>query len=250
MISVICVYNNKEILENFLLKSLDEQNYDYQLILVDNSSNKFESAAQALNYGANKAKHSYLMFIHQDILITDDNWLEELENSLNSLDKLGVAGVAGKIPKYQSVVTNITQGIPPHPVSPCQITEPKQAQTVDECLFIIPKSVYNEIQFDEDTCHDWHLYGVDLCLEAKELDYNVYILPLSVYHRSPGHSMSSEYDITLQKLLKKHRKYFRIISTTMGEWTTFYSLDKQKRYPGLKNKLVNFLRKINGFNKI
>jgi hypothetical protein len=248
MISVICVYNNPEILENFLLKSLKEQD-DHELILIDNNVHKFESAAQTLNYGANKAQNEYLMFVHQDISIDAVNWLKDTENLINSLDKLGVAGVAGKIPKYQSVVTNIKQGIPPISVSPCKINHPQEAQTVDECLFIIPKFLFDKIKFDEDTCHDWHLYAVDFCLTAKEWGYQVYLLPLSLYHRSPGYSMSDEYDVTLTKLLQKHRKFFRVISTTMGEWVTLYSLERQKKYPWFKNKIVNFFRLINAFEK-
>lgn len=246
MISVICVYNNPEILEDFLVKSLKQQ-VDHELILIDNNVHKFSSAAQALNYGVSKAQNEYLMFVHQDIKLDNENWLKDAETIINSLDNWGVAGVAGKIPKYQSVVTNITQGIPPISVSPCKINKPHEAQTVDECLFLIPKSLFNKIKFDEDICHDWHLYAVDFCLTAKELGYKIYLLPLSLYHRSPGYSMSDEYDVTFRKLLKKHRKFFRVISTTMGDWATFYSLEKQKKHPWLKNKIINFLRLINGF---
>ena len=83
MISVICAYNNKEILDNYLLKSLKDQTKDYELILIDNTKNKFKSAAEALNYGGNNAKEKYLMFIHQDINLCSNKFLEELQVMLN-----------------------------------------------------------------------------------------------------------------------------------------------------------------------
>ena len=49
-ISIICVYNNKTVLENCLLKTLQEQNNDFELILVDNTKNKFNCAAFYLVY--------------------------------------------------------------------------------------------------------------------------------------------------------------------------------------------------------
>ena len=36
MMSIVCVYNNKTILEEYLLKSLKKQTSKYELILVDN----------------------------------------------------------------------------------------------------------------------------------------------------------------------------------------------------------------------
>ena len=49
-VSVICVYNNSKQLEEQLLKSLKMQDLDYEFIPIDNSTNRFKSAATALNY--------------------------------------------------------------------------------------------------------------------------------------------------------------------------------------------------------
>ncbi len=65
--SIVCVYNNVEILNQYLLESLKSQTILYELILLDNSCNKYKSAAEALNYGGERAKGRYIMFVHQDI---------------------------------------------------------------------------------------------------------------------------------------------------------------------------------------
>ncbi len=190
MISLVCVYNDEDILNNYLLKSLNRQNVNHELFLIDNSKGKFKSAAEALNYGGEKAKGKYVMFIHQDVDLIVDNWLEVSERLLDSIPDLGVAGVAGKSESQKEVISNLKHGNPPHFAGGIQISEPEQVQTLDECLLIIPKTVFNTLKFDEQTGYGWHLYGVDYCLSVKMLDLNVYVLPSSVNHKSSGDPFS------------------------------------------------------------
>ena len=175
MLSIICVYNNRDTLEKYLLKSLKDQSTVYELILVDNTSGKFNSASEALNYGGSITNGQYIMFIHQDFDFTSSHWLEEVEDSLNTLRNFGVAGVAGKYDR--NCISNIKTGIPPILAGPIQITEATEVLTVDECVIIIPKKLFKEIQFDEITCDNWHLYGVDYCLTAKKAGFKSICAP-------------------------------------------------------------------------
>lgn len=227
MISIICVFNNREILNNYLLKSLKNQKVEYELILIDNTREKFESAAKALNYGARKAKGDNIMCIHQDVDLCSNTWLEEIEKVLKKLPNFGIAGVAG-VKDVKGVITNINHGKTPRLAGNIQIKKPIKVQTIDECLMIIPKSVFDILQFDEKTCDNWHLYAVDYCLSVKEkLSLDVYVIPMYLYHSSSG-VITPGYYQTLNKLLKKHKDSFRWIYTTMGYWNTLYSLNLQK----------------------
>jgi hypothetical protein len=95
MISIICVYNDEWILQNYLLKSLPAGRNDFELITFDNTHNSFRSAAQALNWCGRQAVGDYLMFVHQDVDLRSDSWLNSTEALLKSLPNLGIAGVAG-----------------------------------------------------------------------------------------------------------------------------------------------------------
>jgi len=233
MISIVCVYNNKEILENFLLKSLKLQNTDYQLILLDNTENKFKSAAEALNYGGEKAKGKYIMFVHQDIDLCSENFLEETEKILDTIQSLGVAGVAGMSEKgkdYKNRCRNIIKnGVPPKvQMWGRKIEKPEKVQTLDELLVIIPKHVFEKLKFDAEICDDWHLYAVDYCLSVKEIGLDSWVIPMFVYHRSIGFSFSEKkYYLTLEKVLKKHKKKYRMIYTTFRSWSTLYPISIQ-----------------------
>lgn len=233
MMSIICVYNNRDILEKYLLESLTGQTEEYELILVDNRNNEFSSAASALNYGAKKASGDYFVFAHQDIYFSEENWMEDTENKVRKLENTGIVGVAGKT--VDSIVrSNIKQGIPAVDVSPFKIEYAQKASTVDECLFIIPREIFLKYPFDEKTCDDWHLYAVDYVYNIKDKGYTAYIIPTVIEHRSKGASMSETYYTTLPKLQKKYMKR-RLIRTCMGDWFTFIPISIQRLVKKFKN---------------
>ncbi len=231
MISVICVYNRREVLEEYLKKSLDSQNVDYQLILVDNTQRRFKSAAKALNHGGGKARGDFLMFVHQDISLSSPDWLAKAEEKLSLLPRLGIAGVAGKRAGGGKVLGRVLHGEPPRPVSEEKTDAFVTVQTVDECLFFIPRVVWEKLQFDDGVLRDWHLYAVDYSLSVQRLGYQAYVLDLPVYHLSVGESFSPRYYSVLERLQKKHRHHHRAIHTTMGDWPTSYPLRKELKRP-------------------
>lgn len=221
MITVICVYNNRKILEDKLLKSLNQQSNEYELILIDNSSGNYKSAAEALNYGAKNATSDYLMFVHQDIDLNYPKCLRDIERMVEDLEDFGVAGVAGygETDGKHVMYSNIKDGYPPKDVG-LNLDHPMEVQTVDECLFIVARSLFNELKFDETTCPDWHLYGAELCLDAKNLGKTVYILPIKIYHASRTASFSKSYYTTLKNVVKKHGREYESINTSCGIWRT------------------------------
>ena len=240
MISIACIYNNGKILNDYLLKSLKNQTVDYELILLDNAKGKYKSAAEALNYGGRRAKGKYIMFVHQDVDLSSNSWLGDVEKMLDSLPTVGIVGVAGMKAK-KSVMTLVKHGDPPRWAGSIIIKKPEEVQTLDECLVIIPKSVFKSLQFDEKICDDWHLYAVDYCLSVKRLGYDVYVIPMYVYHLSPGIKPKNKlrivldlgpfpkgYYLTMKKILQKHKGYYKRIYATGDDWDTSFPLILQR----------------------
>lgn len=226
-VSIICVYNKTFPLREQLLKSLEIQKAKYELILIDNRNNKFKNAASALNHGASQAHGEYLIFSHQDIIIKDENWLENTINQISKLDNPGIIGVAGKT-HNRYIRTNILHGIPPERITPFTLSQPEEASTVDECLFIIPKKVFEVLQFDEKTCFDWHLYATDYVLSIRKLGYKAYIIPSSLVHASKGASLSEGYYKTVKKLQRKHFSE-HTIRNCVSDWYTYIPVSIQLR---------------------
>ena len=248
MISIVCVYNNKQLLSNFLLDSLRSQTVPYELIAIDNTKKEFSSAAQALNYGGRKAGGKYIMFVHQDIRLCSAEWLHDAERMLDFLPNLGVAGIAGRR-EGGDILANLTNGTTPTAAGTPIGVEPVTVQTLDECLTIIPREVFNVLQFDEITCDGWHLYAVEYCVSSTLLGFALYVLPFITYHASDGTSstpsepvdrlisrcprivpafLPKEYYVALKKVIKKHKHHVSKIHTVFGDWSTSYPVALQQ----------------------
>lgn len=248
MISIVCVYNNEKTLSNYLLKGLKNQTLNHELILLDNTKKTFKSAAEALNIGGKKANGDYIIFIHQDIFLGFNSCLEVFERTIKKLRNLGIAGIAGTVEKKNNkeefIFANMTHGIPPTHISKFKLKNPIEAQTLDECLIIIPRRIFNKIQFDEKICDHWHFYAVDYCLSIKRYGFDSYILPIdSIHHKSaPGYS--EEFYLTLERVLKKHKKHSKRIYATMGKFSTSFFLKVLKIRRLLKKSRLFFFKKI------
>lgn len=249
MISVVCVYKNKEILDKYLLRSLKNQTVDYELILLNNIQGKFNSASKALNLGGKKSKGKYIMFVHNDVMLSSDLWLEKVEKILDKLPNFGIAGVAGK-KNNRGVMTIIKHGNPAKYAGSITIKKSEKVQTLDECLVIIPRQIFKILQFDEKVCNDWHLFAVDYCLSAERLGFDSYVIPMFIYHRSAGYSMSEKYFVTLEKVLKKHKKHYNQIYTTMGNWSTRYPVSIKRIYLWTRRRVGILLRNMKIKNDI
>jgi hypothetical protein len=244
MISIISIINNDVIAKEFLLSGLSRQNSRYDLVLLDNRNSSYRSAVQAYNEGSAKAKGDYLMFIHQDVLLPCRNWLKGVEDSLSTVSNLGIAGIAGmlqptfindfellaryylleklnlsKVWYNQYARGNVFHGREKKPWFGKFISEVISTITLDELLLIIPARAFTNLKFDETTCDNWHLYGVDYSLSASQKGREVCILPYSVIHLARARNLDIGYFKTLVKLIVKHQAE-RIINTTLGPWST------------------------------
>lgn len=236
MFSVVCVYNNPKILNKYLLPNLELQENSYQLILLDNTQHQYKSAAEALNQGAKQATNEYIMFVHQDMDLSSSSWLREVEEVIESLPEVGVVGVVGT--RGQGNPSNMQHGQPPKPAGTRQLDHPERVETVDECLAITPRELFEKFQFDPEVCSGWHFYMADYCLTLKKKGYQNYVIPQYCYHRSEGTPFTPDYYATLRKLIKKHRDKYKRINTTTGNWDTRYPLSLQILYDKVYRYLI------------
>ena len=242
MISIICVYNNQKSFENNLLAGLKKQDAVFELIPVNNTNQKFHSAARALNWGAGKAKGKYLIFAHQDVVLEDKSWLRQVEKILDNLPDLGIAGVAGLDLKNQRVGFLNDSGRPWGK----RFSQPQKAQTLDECLLVIPAKVFKMMPFDEKNFDHWHCYGVDYCLSAAELGLAVDVLPALIHHNSPGRNLVNLFEYQ-KRIWQKHRQNYQYICTTCG-FLSCSTVGLKARFP--KSKLVDFYWRVAGISPI
>lgn len=213
MISMICVYNDKNKLKN-MVKSCNKMKENIEWILINNINGRFHSAAAALNYGFRKATSDILIFLHQDIVFHECMELKSLEDRLIQDNKciIGVAGV-----KYieneqeQQVLSTIHDGIDGNHVYNCHINQIEEVFTVDECLLATTRNVMKRLIFDEKL--GWHFYGADLCLQGADRGYKTYIIPIKLTHYSHG-TINRSYFKSLGCFVNKWKKVYRYLCTT------------------------------------
>lgn len=94
MISIIICSRTSVISDNLLENILLTIGADHELIVIDNSENKY-SIFEAYNIGINKSKGEIVCFIHDDINFLTLNWGGILIKIFNENKKVGLIGVAG-----------------------------------------------------------------------------------------------------------------------------------------------------------
>ena len=223
-ISVICVFNNIDSYNTQLLASLKKQNIEYELIAVDNRQQEFSSAAKALNYAVRKAQGDVLIFVHQDIFFKTQNELKKLANAIWE-QKIGtIIGTQGVREKSKKYYSNLTAGkeLQEELNYECK-NKLYEVACVDEGLFGMKKQTFEQHNFDEQLCDNWHLYCVEQCLYARANGNKVYVYPSQIHHFSYGNITYSYMD-NLRRICRKYRKEFKYI------WTTCYKVKTNPIY--------------------
>lgn len=232
MISVVVCVNKMDVYERLLLPSIKKQKHkDYEIVLIDTKEHPYSSAADALNYGASLAKGDILIFCHQDVELLDDYAFTQIEK-LSSENEYGVAGVAGIVESEMQIYSSVVDGLDRRQAG-IKNEEVKNVDSLDECLFVVKKDRFKGFT----DYGSWHFYAVEYSLKCKRNNENVLLLPINIYHESPGWSLNKSYWKTLLKVAKEFRE-FKTIPTTMG----VFKNNKLLRLRIIRNRLRNALK--------
>ena len=118
----------------------------------------------------------WLVFCHQDI-----EFYEDLEKRLGGLNPYAVYGVIGA-KGYTSIIGQIIEA--DNKKTGKYITKPVDVQTLDEVCLILHTRVCKEygLRFSEQ--FQFHFYGADLCMTARQLGLKVRVLQVDCKHFS------------------------------------------------------------------
>ena len=169
---------------------------EYELVVIDNSKNEY-SIFSAYNEGVRRAKGDILCFMHEDIIYHTDEWGKQIEEVFQQNHEYGLFGLAGSqlLPKEPtpwcstlfSVSTMYSENVPTVASTFVDINRlivPVVA--VDGVWMCIPRSMFNQIYFDE-SYEGFHMYDIDTCLQVIKAGYKVGVLTtISVFHSSDG----------------------------------------------------------------
>lgn len=215
--SVVTCVGDQDLLRKVLQASLTAAPGEpVELIAIDNSDNRY-SAPQALNLGAARATGEILVFLHQDVRLPSA-WFERLSGQIRAVEESfgswGVLGVFGVTP-WGRMVGHIDD---PHGYRkwgrlPCRV------QSLDEVCLVVRRD--GDLRFDEEL-GGFHLYGADLCLQARQRGAKCYVIDACLEHLSGGRTDAQFWEMA-GRLEAKWRKVPGsppVIETTCGIFRT------------------------------
>lgn len=161
-------------------------NCEFELIRIDNGSNKYSIAA-AYNEGIKQANYSFLLFIHEDVHFHTSNWGAIFLKIFKEDEKIGLIGIAGsriktKTPTAwwentrENLVMNLIQQFPDGQKERIQFGFEDQADTevvcVDGVLLAMRKTM--NIEFDE-RLTGFHNYDQAISMRCREKGFKIVV---------------------------------------------------------------------------
>jgi len=188
MISIIICSRSNDILLELRQNIAETIGCEYELVVIDNSENKY-SIFEAYNEGVKNSKGEVLCFCHDDILFQSKNWGHRVVSHFINQQSLGVLGVAGahflpSVPMYWSSSPFISEhnlnndhGIHERFFHDeyFQDKDVVEVVVVDGLCFFMPKDLFKHVRYDEFSYNGFHLYDMDICLQAVSCGYKIMV---------------------------------------------------------------------------
>jgi hypothetical protein len=177
--TVVAAVNNDTVLRDSLMRSPDMQSV--REVLVQRGSS---TAGEAYNSGMNASASDVIVFAHQDVYFPQ-GWFGSLARAIAAISARdpdwGVLGVFG-ISLFGAEAGHLySTGL--RRVLGCPFEEPLEVSSLDEVVLVVRRS--SGLQFDE-KLPGFHLYGADICLEARRKGLKCYAISAFCVHNSNG----------------------------------------------------------------
>lgn len=181
MISIVICSTRPTITEAFEKNIRDTIGVDCELIIIDNSANKYSIFA-AYNKGLTLCRYSNICFIHEDILFHTNNWGKVICQHLKD-PSCGFVGFSGgtylaDIPSgwsFFQIVEYYIQTDKKHKERKLKDSGDfnkqsfKAVAALDGFFLSARKEVFDTIKFDDINFKGFHFYDMDICLQALAL---------------------------------------------------------------------------------
>jgi hypothetical protein len=206
-----CTLVNDRALYDRFLRSFTAGGFhgnDVEYLYIDNTMRNTHDAYSGLNCLISHARGRYVVLCHQDVALIRDK-REKLEACLSELEAVdpnwALAGNAGSVsPKLGNigelavVLTDIDGTVRDMDGLPLR------AHSLDENFIVMKNSA--RLAFSEDL-RGYHMYGLDLCLQAEVRGLTAYVMNFHLLHDGKGSRKG--YDKAQIKLERKYMSFFR-----------------------------------------
>ena len=179
--AVVVACNDDEVLQSNLMRSPEISSFEEVVV-----RRGFKSAGEAYNSGMDATTADVIVFAHQDVYLPD-GWFKTLSDTIEKLSArdpqwavLGLFGIALAGNEAGHVYSCGIQRVLGRPM----LEAPVEVGSLDELVLIVRRS--SGVRFD-DKLPGFHLYGTDICLEARRKGMKSYAISTrSAFYNSNG----------------------------------------------------------------
>ncbi|TXB63804.1 glycosyltransferase [Phaeodactylibacter luteus] len=230
MLSIIICSINSNLLERLKQNIADTINCSYEIVIIDNTSNKY-SISQAYNLGARKAKFSHLLFLHEDVAFHTKDWGEALKVLLDKTE-IGLVGVSGAVCKsrYPSTWSMIPTEFyrinavqrwkdgktTQHIQKEAEHRNFSEVSVVDGVFLAMRKDVWHDFPFNEQDLKGFHFYDMESSLLIGRRYTVVVTHDILLEHFSEGSINKKWIDESL-KWHKRHKNSLPIVKKGLSK---------------------------------
>ena len=189
----------------------------FEYIRIDNRNNTY-NLCSAYNEGVKRSKGETVVFVHEDVFFMEGGWGAKLENKFSDLS-IGLIGVAGtqylfsETPGWVAAGRPFIKGQVVHETNngnTYNLTvfswedDDAEVVAVDGLFFAIRRSLFETIEFDDQTFDGFHLYDLDICMQIHRTHRLIVTKEILLKHQSGG-SFNSLWQTYALRFLNKYK---------------------------------------------
>jgi hypothetical protein len=181
-VSIVCVYNDPAVRQQCLdrsIQALSNEASDVEYLPIENENGTYSSAGAALNYGVSLAKNDVVIFVHQDVFLHSLTALKRAAGQMHA-GGFGVLG-AGGIHSDGRVIGRVRDRVILVGES---VVQPTDVDSVDELLFLAPRSQLLSYPLTESRDMAWHAYAVEYGLRVRRRGLRTGVADIPLTHNS------------------------------------------------------------------
>jgi len=181
-ISVICVYNDLAVRQQCLdrsIQALCDEASDVEYLPIDNMNGAYASAGAALNHGASLARNDVVVFVHQDVFLHSLEALKEAARQMQpgGFGLLGAVGVRSDGRLLGRIRDRVI-------LAGDAVVRPTDVDSVDEVLFLAPRSQLLRHPLTESGDMAWHGYAIEYSLRIRRQGLRTGVADIPLTHNS------------------------------------------------------------------
>jgi Glycosyltransferase like family len=181
-VSIVCVYNDLAIRQQCLDRSIQAligDTSDVEYLPIDNVRGTYRTAGAALNHGASLATGEVVAFVHQDVFLHSLMALKEAAGQMaaGGFGMLGAVGArrdGGTVGRVRDRVAFVGDAV----------TDITDVDSLDEVLFMVPRSHLHRDPLTESADMAWHGYAVEYGLRARTQGLRIGVANIPLTHNS------------------------------------------------------------------